>query len=32
MNKAASAYETLEPPHKVFDHIDAIFGSEKPLE
>ncbi len=30
LNKAASAYETLEPAHKVFDHIEAFVSSEKP--
>ena len=30
LNKAASAYETLEPPHKVFDHIEAFVSAEKP--
>jgi hypothetical protein len=30
MSKAASAYETLEPAHKVFEHIEAYVKSGKP--
>lgn len=29
MNKAASAYETLEPAHKVFEHIEAYVKAGK---
>jgi hypothetical protein len=29
LDKAALAYEKLEPPHKVFDHIEAFVGSGK---
>jgi hypothetical protein len=32
MSKAASAYETLEPAHKVFDHIEAYVKSGKPAK
>lgn len=32
MNKAASAYENLEPAHKVFDHIEAYVKSGKPAK
>ena len=32
MNKVASAYETLEPAHKVFNHIEAYVRSGKPAK
>ncbi len=32
MNKAVSAYETLEPPGKVFEHIEAFVKSGKPTK
>lgn len=32
MGKAASAYENLEPAHKVFDHIEAYVKSGKPAK
>jgi hypothetical protein len=32
MNKAASAYEALEPAHKVFEHIEAYVKSGKPAK
>ena len=32
MNKAASAYETFEPVHKVFDHIEAYVKSDEPAK
>jgi hypothetical protein len=32
MNKAASAYETLEPAQSVFEPIEAFMSSDKPLK
>ena len=32
MNKAASAYETLEPAENVFEPIEAFISSDKPLK
>ena len=32
MSKAASAYEALEPAHKVFEHIETYVKSGKPAK